>query len=323
LTTALLAGVSLAAAQNAPNNRQPEGAGRSQQAPEHPAPREGTTGQSTQREHEGQNQRQGQTQERENERQGQAQPGQRQQGKSEGRENQRQGQDQQGQRQQGNAQNQGQERENQRQGEAQQGQRQQGSAQNQGLERENQRQGQAQQGQGERATVNLTPEQRTKLRQDVLSGSNVPRVENVNFALRTGTIVPNDVRIIEVPETLITIHPEWRGDEYFVVRDDVVIVDRDHRIVAVRPVGSASAQREGGSLSLGQNEIREVQMKLNQKGFNVGEPDGVMGPKTKNGLAQFQRQQGLQESGDVDSETADALGVSSGRSTTGSAPRNR
>jgi peptidoglycan hydrolase-like protein with peptidoglycan-binding domain len=69
--------------------------------------------------------------------------------------------------------------------------------------------------------------------------------------------------------------------------------------------------------------IREAQVKLNQKGFNVGEPDGVMGPKTKDALAQFQRQQGLQASGEIDSETADALGVSGGSSTTGSAPRNR
>ena len=152
----------------------------------------------------------------------------------------------------------------------------------------------------------------------------MPRVENVNFALRTGTIVPNDCENHRGAGNSHQNPPNnWRGDEYFVVRDDVVIVYCDHRIVAVMPVGSASAQREGGSLSLGQNEIREVQMKLNQKGFNVGEPDGVMGPKTKDGLAQFQRQQGLQESGDVDSETADALGVSSGRSTTGSAPRNR
>ena len=150
----------------------------------------------------------------------------------------------------------------------------------------------------------------------------MPRANNVSVALRSGTIVPNDVRIVDVPETLISIHPEWRGDEYFVVRDDVVIVDRDHRIVAVMPVGSSSAQREGGSFSVGQSEIREVQMKLNQKGFNVGEPDGVMGPKTKDGLAQFQRQQGLQKSGDIDSQTADALGISSARSTTGSAPRS-
>jgi len=335
LTTALLAGVTLASAQS-PNNRQSEGA---QQTPRNAQNQE----RGNQRQGEGQghaqNQReerrnqqgnaQNQREERGNQRQGEAQQGQRQQGNAqnqrEERGNQR-GEAQQGQKQQGNAQNDGQERENQRQGRAQQGQRQQGNAQNQGQERENQRQGQAQQGQGQQGTVNLTSEQRTKVRQDIFGGSNVPRVDNVNFSVRVGTVVPNDVRIVEVPETLIAIHPEWRGDQYFVMRDDVIIVDHDHRIVAVMPVGSSAAQQGGsqsGSVSLSQSEIREVQMKLNQKGFNVGQPDGVMGPKTRDGLAQFQRQEGLQETGDIDSQTADALGISNAPSTTGSAPRNR
>jgi hypothetical protein len=123
-----------------------------------------------------------------------------------------------GQRQQGDAQNE--QRGNQRQGRAQQGQRRQGNAQNE-EQRENQRQGQAQQGQGAQGTVNLTSGQRTKIRQDIFSGGNVPRVDNVNFSLRTGTIVPSEVRIVDVPETVIAIHPEWREDLYFVVRDDL------------------------------------------------------------------------------------------------------
>jgi peptidoglycan hydrolase-like protein with peptidoglycan-binding domain len=79
------------------------------------------------------------------------------------------------------------------------------------------------------------------------------------------------------------------------MRDDVIIVDHDHRIVAVMPVGSSAGGggTQGGSVSLSQSEIREAQMKLNQKGFNVGKPDGVMGPRTRDGLAQFQRQEGL------------------------------
>jgi Putative peptidoglycan binding domain len=149
-------------------------------------------------------------------------------------------------------------------------------------------QGQARQGQSQQATVNLTSEQRTKIRQDIFSGNNVPRVDNANFSLRV----------------------------------DVIIVDDDHRIVAVMPVGSSAAQREG-SVSLSQGEIREVQMKLNQKGFDVGQVDGVMGTKTKDGLAQFQRQQGLRESGEIDSGTVDALGISNAPATTGSAPRSR
>ena len=61
----------------------------------------------------------------------------------------------------------------------------------------------------------------------------MPRVNNVNFAVRVGTAVPTSVRVVEVPPALIEIHPQWRGHMYFVVGDEIIIVDRNHRIVAV------------------------------------------------------------------------------------------
>jgi hypothetical protein len=81
--------------------------------------------------------------------------------------------------------------------------------------------------------VTLTTEQRTRVRQTVLAGSNVPRADNVNFSLSVGTAVPTSVRVVEVPSTLIEIHPEWRGHMYFVVGDEIIIVDRNHRIIAI------------------------------------------------------------------------------------------
>src|SRR5262245_4160159 len=83
------------------------------------------------------------------------------------------------------------------------------------------------------STVNLTTEQRTKIRQTVLAGGNAPRVNNVNFALSVGTVVPTSVHVVEVAPVLVEIHPEWRGYFYFVVGDEIIIVDRGHRIIAV------------------------------------------------------------------------------------------
>jgi hypothetical protein len=96
-------------------------------------------------------------------------------------------------------------------------------------------QGQTPQGQAGQAggSANLTTEQRTQVRQTVLTGSNVPRVNNVNFALSVGTTVPTSVRVVGVPPPLIEIYPQWRGHMYFVVGDQIIIVDRNHRIVAV------------------------------------------------------------------------------------------
>ena len=59
----------------------------------------------------------------------------------------------------------------------------------------------------------------------------------MDFALHVGTVVPRDVRIVEVPTVIVDMHPEWRGYRYFVVNDQVIIVEPDtSRIVAVLDV---------------------------------------------------------------------------------------
>jgi hypothetical protein len=109
----------------------------------------------------------------------------------------------------------------------------QGAQQGQGTQGQAAQPGQAQQGQAGSGNVNLTTEQRTKIKQTVLTGSNVPRATNVNFSISVGTVVPRSVRVVAVPTTIVEIHPQWRGFLYFVVGDEIIIVDRNHRIVAV------------------------------------------------------------------------------------------
>lgn len=96
-----------------------------------------------------------------------------------------------------------------------------------------QQNGQATQGQAQQGSKTLTTEQRTTIRKTVLSGGNVPRATNVHFNVSVGTTVPTSVRVVAVPSTLIEIYPEWRGHMYFVVNDEIIIVDSNHRIVAV------------------------------------------------------------------------------------------
>jgi hypothetical protein len=86
------------------------------------------------------------------------------------------------------------------------------------------------------STVRLTPEQRTRIRESVLARPDAPRASNVNFRIAVGTPVPSTMRIVEVPEVIVDIDPEWRGYWYFVVGDEIIIVDRNHRIVAVLEV---------------------------------------------------------------------------------------
>ena len=100
------------------------------------------------------------------------------------------------------------------------------------------KQGTAQQGGGamRSSNVSLTTEQKTVIRSKVLTSS-APRVTNVNFDIRVGTVVPRAVRIAPVPVTLIEIEPTWRGYMYFVYADEIIIVEpRTLQIVAVLAV---------------------------------------------------------------------------------------
>jgi hypothetical protein len=85
------------------------------------------------------------------------------------------------------------------------------------------------------ANVTLNAEQKTKIRQTIIQKSGAPRVSNVNFSLSVGTVVPRDrVKFVAVPPTLVEIHPAWRGYMYFIVDDQLIIVEpSSNRIVAV------------------------------------------------------------------------------------------
>ena len=164
-------------------------------------------------------------------------------------------------------------------------------------------------------SVTLNEQQRTRIQQTVLSGRNVPREERVDFSINVGTTVPTRVRVVAVPRELIEIHPEWRSDEYFVVRDDIIIVDRSHRIVAMVPVGSSSSSVEtrGSSTTVSfesPEQIREIQQVLIEKGFFHGRVDGIMGRETVAAVIEFQRKEGIEATGHIDERTVTALGVS-------------
>jgi hypothetical protein len=90
------------------------------------------------------------------------------------------------------------------------------------------------QGQTGAASASLTTEQRSKIKTTVLRGGNVNRVSNVNFNISVGTVVPRSVHLVTVPATILEVHPAWRGFLYFVVNDEIIIVEPGTlRIVAV------------------------------------------------------------------------------------------
>ena len=127
----------------------------------------------------------------------------------------------------------------------------------------------------------LNAQQVTKVRDTVFSSGNVPRVEHVDFSINVGTHVPPHVHLVAVPSTLVDIYPQWRDDEYFVVRDDIVILDHSRRIVAVIPAHAhrASVSEEINVSELSQPEIREIQTVLIRRGFLHARADGNLGTR--------------------------------------------
>ncbi len=159
--------------------------------------------------------------------------------------------------------------------------------------------------------VTLNNEQRTRVQQTVLASADVPRVTNVDFAVRVGTVVPSHVHFVDVPPALIEINPAWRGHKYIVVEEEIIILTPERRIVAVVPVGRGHARGSSTSttvVELPPEEIRILQEVLVDRGFSV-EVDGIFGPRTREALISFQRREGLQATGQIDTRTVTALGV--------------
>ena len=58
--------------------------------------------------------------------------------------------------------------------------------------------------------------------------------------------------------------------------------------------------------------VRDAQSLLGQLGYDVGVPDGDMGPKTRNAVKAFEKANGLPESGAVTGSLVDRLEAAAG-----------
>lgn len=78
----------------------------------------------------------------------------------------------------------------------------------------------------------LSTEQRTKIT-SIIREQKVERV-NLNVSVSVGTRIPTSVHLYPLPQQVIVIYPEWRGYDYILVGDQIVIIDpRTHEIVAI------------------------------------------------------------------------------------------
>src|SRR6266851_5730925 len=75
------------------------------------------------------------------------------------------------------------------------------------------------------AGAKLSTEQRTKIT-TVIKEQHVQPVTNVNFSISVGTRVPRSgVTFHPLPAEIVTVYPQWRGYEYILVRDQILVID--------------------------------------------------------------------------------------------------
>ncbi|PAY03831.1 hypothetical protein CK489_36620, partial [Bradyrhizobium sp. UFLA03-84] len=64
---------------------------------------------------------------------------------------------------------------------------------------------------------------------------------SVNFSVSVGTVVPRDVRLQQLPADVVEIVPQYRGYDFVVVKDEIVIVEpSSYKIVATLPYSGRS-----------------------------------------------------------------------------------
>jgi hypothetical protein len=113
------------------------------------------------------------------------------------------------------------------------------------------------------ASVDLNDRQRTRISESV-SHLNAQPLTNVNFSLSVGTAIPRDVRLQQLPADVVEVVPQYRGYNYVLVRDEIVIVDpSSYQIVATvsysgRSTAAAPATREQRKVTFSDSDRERV-----------------------------------------------------------------
>jgi hypothetical protein len=83
------------------------------------------------------------------------------------------------------------------------------------------------------APAALSAEQHAKV-WSTLRGEKAERLTNVQFSTTVGGVIPGTVHLYRLPVSIVEYAPQYRGYEYILVGDQILIVDpRTLRIVAV------------------------------------------------------------------------------------------
>jgi hypothetical protein len=93
-----------------------------------------------------------------------------------------------------------------------------------------------------RVSANLQSADKTKLNR-AIAKVDIKPVSRVNFSVSVGTAVPDTVTLHPLPTEIVAVIPQYRGYDFFVVKDEFIIVEpRTHTVVDVVERGGARAE---------------------------------------------------------------------------------
>ena len=82
-------------------------------------------------------------------------------------------------------------------------------------------------------SVKLSQTQRSKI-QAAIGTNHAARVGHVNFDVSVGVKIPSDIHVEVLPSRVVEVVPEYRGYDYIIVGDNILIIDPDtHEIVDI------------------------------------------------------------------------------------------
>lgn len=101
------------------------------------------------------------------------------------------------------------------------------------------------------SNVNIEPQQQSRIVETLRSRHSDAVVNNANFSVSVGAVVPEHVHYRRLPEEIVSIVPQYRGYDYVIVHDEVVIIEpKTRKIVTVLHQGGAGTSARRARLSI-------------------------------------------------------------------------
>ncbi|MBT9288030.1 DUF1236 domain-containing protein [Prosthecodimorpha staleyi] len=130
---------------------------------------------------------------------------------------------------------------------------------------------------GAKLTFKLRGEEKVKITSTLVERARPVDKTKIKFKINVGTVVPRgSIQLYEVPTTVISLVPEYRGYQYFVVDDEIIIVEPStFQIVEVvdrsgggPATGAARLVIDRSKFSMIKRELRsqsEIKVKINAR----------------------------------------------------------